>query len=98
MHDVTDKLYEKKEKLEIVSRMLENKRKRLDLLEAKNEFHRKSARFSLESLDNLRHILTATVIDSENTIFSTEVKYKNALDESQRDVITKKIMKIISSL
>lgn len=96
--EIEQKLYERREKLDVIAKALDNQKKRLDIKEAKQDYHRNEVKLTLDVLDNLRQILRDRVVDDETTIFSSEPKYKKVFNDDEIDFVKKKIMKIVSKI
>ncbi|MDX2172984.1 MAG: hypothetical protein SFY56_07690 [Bacteroidota bacterium] len=83
-------------KLDIISKKLENKKKRLELGLTATEVDRRKIDNDISKLECLRKLLSESIIDTDLSPF-IEKRYTNALDEIDRGLVIQKIMKIMSS-
>lgn len=86
---------EEKERLEIVTKKLEIKKKRLDLARHKNDVLLSDRRLALEQIKNIRDLITETVIDEDKTIFTTEPRYKLVFNEEEIKKLKKMVWKLL---
>jgi hypothetical protein len=86
---------EEKERLEIVTKKLEIKKKRLDLARHKNDVLLSDRRLALEQIKNIRDLITETVIDDEKTVFTTEPRYRLVFNEVEIEKLKKMIWKLL---
>jgi hypothetical protein len=83
------------EKLELVLKKLDIKRKKLELIEAEKESRKADQRMALDQISQLRNLMTERMVDDEKTLFANEVRYKNALSEEEVYQIKSKILTLI---
>lgn len=84
---------EEKVKQEIIAQKLENKKKRLQIIELLSD-----KKMIIDQIKILRDLITETVIDEETTIFATEQKYKLVFDEPEIKKLKKKIWELLDKI
>ncbi len=89
---------EEKAKLEIIAQKLENKRKRLEIVEAQKELLLTDKKMIIEQIKNLRDLLTETVIDDEKTIFTTEPRYRLVFNGVEIEKLKEKIWHLLDKI
>lgn len=89
---------EEKEKLEIIAQKLDNKKKRLEIAGTQKELLLTDRRMILEEIIGLRNLITETVIDSDNTVFASEKKFKLVFNEDEVEKLKKKIWDLLKKI
>lgn len=84
--------------LEIVSKRLDIKKKRIEIVEAQKDLLIMDKKMILDQIKNLRELIKETVIDEETTIFATEQKYKLVFDEAEIKKLKKKIWDLLEKI
>ena len=82
---------EEKAKLEIIAQKLENKKKRLGIIESQKQLLMTDKKMNIEEIKNLRDLITECVFDEDHTIFASEPKFKLVFDEDEIKKLKKKI-------
>lgn len=86
---------EEKQKLELIAQKLDNKKKRLEIIEAEKELQMSDKKMVLEQINNLRNLITETLLDPEQTVFASEKKYRLVFDEDEINKLKKKIWDLL---
>ncbi|HEX8515180.1 MAG TPA: hypothetical protein VF868_03195 [Bacteroidia bacterium] len=86
---------EEKQKLELIAQKLDNKKKRLEIIEAEKELQMSDKKMVLEQINNLRNLITETILDPEQTVFASEKKYRLVFDEQEINKLKKKIWDLL---
>lgn len=86
---------EEKQKLELIAQKLDNKKKRLEIIEAEKELQMSDKKMVLEQINNLRNLITETILDPEQTVFASEKKYRLVFDEDEINKLKKKIWDLL---
>ncbi len=86
---------EEKAKLEIIAQKLENRKKRLEIVETKNDLVVKDQKMIIDQINNLRELITEMVRDEDKTLFASEPKYKQVFDGEEIKKLKKKIWNLL---
>jgi hypothetical protein len=86
---------EEKQKLELIAQKLDNKKKRLEIIEVEKELQMSDKKMVLEQINNLRSLITETILDPEQTVFASEKKYRLVFDEQEINKLKKKIWDLL---
>lgn len=87
-----------KEKQEIIEMKLDNQKKQVEIVKAKKELVDSDKKLILEQLFHLRQIMTTTMFDEEKTLFPSEPKLKNVLNQEEVHKIKSKMLELIDEL
>lgn len=87
-----------KEKLEIIAQKLENKKRRLEIIEAQKDLQFAEKEMVLNQINNLKELITEEVIDEEKTIFASEIKYKKVFSNDEIEKLKKKIWALLETI
>ncbi|HXT82741.1 MAG TPA: hypothetical protein VN704_00075 [Verrucomicrobiae bacterium] len=96
--DTIDETIIKREQLAVISARIDVQKKRLELKSAKLDYQFKKTKQSLETINDLRYVLTTQVVIPESNLYSSETKYKNALSNSQQIQVINKMMALLVKL
>jgi hypothetical protein len=96
--DAIDETIIKREQLAVISARLDVQKKRLELKSAKLDYQFKKTKQSLDTVSELRWLITTQVVIPESNLYSSETKYKSALTTSQQIQVVNKMMALIVKL
>lgn len=89
---------EEKAKLEIASQKLDNKKKRLQIVETHNALVVTRKKIMIDQIKNLKDLITETVLDVDRTIFATEPKHRPVFDTEEIKKLKKKIWDLLEQI
>jgi len=89
---------EEKEKLEIIAQKLENKKKRLGIIEAQKQLLMTDKKMIIDQIKNLRDLITEWTLDEDKTIFATEPKFKSVFTDEEVKKLKKKIWDLLEKI
>ncbi len=84
--------------LELTSKRLENKKKKLNIKEMENDMKNDFSRSVMDQISGLQRLMTDFVYDTDNTIFVSEPKFKNVLSNAEILIVKRKIFSLIEQL
>lgn len=87
-----------KERLDLISAKLDNKKKLLDIKEREKSLHDSDKKIIMDQINNLRYVIGTTLFDEEATLFPSEPKFKNALSPEEIKKVKTKILRLVDEL
>lgn len=89
---------DKRESLELSAKVLENRRKAMDISETQKERQLREKRAIMDELSQLKDLAGIQIIDEEKTLFAKEPFYKPLLNRNEINDLKKRIWNLLDKL